>query len=516
MNEPLRVLHLEDNPDDAELIRLRLQAAGFACRVTVVESRDQFVAALEKADYDLILSDFTIPSFDGASALALALAAAPEVPFIFVSGTIGEDRAVECLVNGATDYVLKTATMTRLAPAIQRALRERRERRERVKLEEQYRQAQKMDAIGRLAGGVAHDFNNLLTAILGHAELSLLELPPGKAKDDLKEIVATTMRAAALTRQLLTFSRKHIAAPQVVDVNEVVRNVERMLRRVIGEDIAFVFRPADGLAPVLIDLGQLEQLVVNLAVNARDAMPGGGSLTIETANASPSAEILARHPEVPAGEFVRVSVRDTGVGIAPEVRAHLFEPFFTTKEKGKGTGLGLATCYGIIKQAGGFIDVISEPWRGAEFVVYLPHTHVDAAAAKPAAAAGESPRGTELVLIVEDEIAVRRLAMRILRGHGYEVLEAADGADALRLVQEDRDFRIKLVMTDVVLPGLSGKELSERVSALRPDVKVLFTSGYTDEALGKHGVWEKGVHFIPKPFTLDSLSRKVRETLDSA
>lgn len=519
MNEPLRILHLEDSLDDAELIRRKLLADGLDCRIVRVEDRRTFAEQLAaRPGFDLILSDFTIPSFDGRAALAMAREAAPDTPFLFVSGTIGEDMAVECLREGATDYVLKTAEMRRLAPAVRRALSERRERAERKRLEDQYRQAQKMEAVGRLAGGVAHDFNNLLTAILGHAELSMLDLPPGKVKEDLREIVATTMRGAQLTRQLLTFSRKSIATPLVLDLNDALRNVEKLLKRVIGEDTAFAFRPGPGLPPVFIDPSQLEQLVVNLSVNARDAMPQGGTVTMETSAAAPSAELLTRRPAgaaAPSG-WTRLSIRDTGVGISPEVRAHLFEPFFTTKETGKGTGLGLATCYGIVQQAGGLIDVISEPGRGAEFAVYLPAAADGVPASRRNIVVGEDegPSGSELILIVEDEIAVRRLAMRVLRSRGYEVLEAADAADALRLIEQDRDRRVRLVLTDVVMPGMSGSRLAERLSEKRPDLKILFTSGYADEELGRHGVLPAGVRFLPKPFTMESLSQKVRDTLD--
>ena len=384
----------------------------------------------------------------------------------------------------------------------------------RRQLEEQLRQAQKMEAVGQLAGGIAHDFNNLLTAILGCTQLLLHATPPeDQRREDVEEIKNAGLRAAELTRQLLAFSRRQVLAPKVLDVNAIVANMDKMLRRLLGEDVALVTHLAADLGPVSADPGQLEQVLLNLAVNARDAMPQGGRLTIETANVLLTEEYAERHHRLPPGPYVLLAVSDTGVGMDEITQKHLFEPFFTTKEVGKGTGLGLATVYGIVKQSGGYIWVYSEPGRGTTLKVYLPRVP---GAAEPLPVAVESPelrRGTETVLLVEDAAPVRSLARKGLESYGYQVLEAADGPAALELSAR-HPRGIDILVTDVVMPGMSGRELAERLAPARPGMRVLYTSGYTDDAMVHQGVLRSGVAFLQKPFVPETLARKVREVLD--
>ncbi|HEV8381974.1 MAG TPA: PAS domain S-box protein [Gemmatimonadales bacterium] len=381
-------------------------------------------------------------------------------------------------------------------------------------LEEQYRQSQKMEAVGQLAGGIAHDFNNLLTAILGNTQLLLRDLPPGDAKrSDVEEIRKASERAASLTRQLLAYSRRQMLQPVVLDLNVVVAEMDRLLRRLIGEHIALATVLAPDLGRVRADPNQIEQVIVNLAVNARDAMPEGGKLTIETANVELDDAFAQAHLGSVPGPYALLAVTDSGVGMDATVRAHLFEPFFTTKEVGKGTGLGLATVYGIVKQSDGYISVYSEPGRGTSFKIYLPRIAAPAGTlAGPQRVRPE--RGTETVLVVEDEPAVLTLSRRALESQGYVVLAASDAAAALRVV-ERHGGTIHLLLTDVVMPGLSGRELADRLAAQRPGIRVLYMSGYPGDAVVQHGTLPSGSAFLQKPFSPDGLARKVRDVLDA-
>jgi len=640
---PLHVLIVEDAEDDALLLVRELRRGGFEPAFERVDTPDALRAALARQEWDILFADYSMPHFSGTAALALVRERELDLPFIFVSGTIGEDTAVEAMRAGAQDYVTK-GNLKRLLPAVERELQDARERRDRKRaeatlrvtqerlrqvtasstavlyatavtgetfrptwvtenitrimgydpaealgptwwtdhlhsedrdpvlaavpsilsrdhlafeyrfrhkdgsyhwihdearltrdsagrpvevfgswvditerkaLEMQLLQAQKMEAVGLLAGGVAHDFNNVLTAIGGYAELVREDLPGEDARrHDVEEILRATERAATLTRQLLAFSRRQVLAPRVLDLNGVVAGVDNMLRRLIGADVELRTALGPVLGAVRADPGQLEQVIMNLVVNARDAMPRGGKLTIETANAELDESYALEHPSVVAGPYVMLAVSDSGVGMDAATQARIFEPFFTTKEKGKGTGLGLATVYGIVKQSGGNIWLYSEPGRGTTFKIYLPR--VDQPPEQPAAAPAPraAPRGSETVLLVEDDEAVRALARKMLAAHGYTVLAAASGAEALKLAA-DHTGPIHLLVTDVVLPGMSGRELATRFQSVRPGLKVLYTSGYTDDAVVHHGVLDPGIAFLQKPFTSGTLARKVRETLDS-
>jgi CheY-like chemotaxis protein len=371
-----------------------------------------------------------------------------------------------------------------------------------------------MEAVGRLAGGIAHDFNNLLTVIIGYSDLLFAQAVPGTTlHGDLGEIRQAAASAGGLTRQLLAFSRKQVLQPQILDLNAVVVRMNAMLRRLIGEDVELGTRLGTPLDRVRADPGQIEQIIMNLVLNARDAMRHGGKLTIETANAELDTGWVAQHGEAAEGRYVMLAISDTGVGMDPTVQAHLFEPFFTTKERGHGTGLGLATVYGIVKQSGGSIFVYSEPGRGTVFKIFLPRTEQ---LADSSAAPGPAPQalaGTETILLVEDQSDVRAVTRNTLARHGYNVLEAESGAAALSIL-ENQHCEVQLLLTDVVMPGMSGRELAEQLVARRPGLRVLYTSGYTDDTIVHHGVLEPGVAFIQKPFAPNVLLQAIRKILD--
>ena len=383
-------------------------------------------------------------------------------------------------------------------------------------LQAQFLQAQKMETVGQLAGGIAHDFNNLITAINGTADLASLGLRQGDPlRTDFERIRKTGERAASLTRQLLAFSRKQFMAPEVLDLNAVVTDMQDMLQRLLGEDIELMVMPAQSGGSVLVDRGQVEQLVMNLAVNARDAMPDGGALTIETDDVELDDSYAATHPSVNPGPHVMLAVSDTGVGMGEAIRSRIFEPFFTTKGPGKGTGLGLAMVYGIVKQSGGSIWVYSEPGKGTTFKIYLPRVEgVQPPREPPPRPTPTAVTGTETILVVEDEEFLRELAARMLQMAGYTVLTASDGEEALQLLGR-YDSPVHLVLTDVVMPGISGRELATRLATSHASVKVLYTSGYTDDVILRHGLLDRTTHFLSKPYSMDDLTRKVREALDA-
>src|SRR3954467_2191890 len=638
MATPLRVLLLDDDPIDAELNIAALQEGGYDCTWRRVDRRDTYVQALAVADFEVVLSDYSLPDFDGLTALKLFLQRGLQLPFVLVSGNIGEEVAIESLKAGATDYVLKSR-LERLAPVVTRALHEKEEllrrksaeealrrserdlrslienapygifrsdmegrfldvnpalvkmlgyeresgllstyppkdvftdlqqaeqlkelgesqqsfeglefewksrdgtaivvRRsgrplvgregrvvsfevmaenvsERRALEEQLRHVQKMEAIGRLAGGVAHDFNNLLMVIIGYTELLRENLPKdGDQRGYADAVWNAGKKATLLTSQLLAFSRKQVMSLRILDLNAVLQEVDRMLPRLIGEDVQLSIAQGAALGRVKADPGQMEQVIMNLCVNARDAMPRGGRLTIETGNASLDLESARKIGASSAGNFVVLTVTDTGSGMDAQTQSRIFEPFFTTKDKGKGTGLGLATVYGIVKQSGGYITVESEVGKGSRFDVYFPA--IDRTAdSKIAPAAPEVPaRGNETVLLVEDEDAVRSLVREVLRARGYQVLEAQKSAQALEICKT-HPGPIDLLVTDVVLPQISGRALAQQLGLARPQMKVLYISGYTDDKMLQHGI--PGTAFLQKPFSSDVLARTVRDMLDS-
>jgi two-component system, cell cycle sensor histidine kinase and response regulator CckA len=637
MTDHLRLLLVEDSEADAELLARELKRAGFAVEFARVQTAAEVEAALTRSEWDIIVGDNSMPGFSGTEALAIVRARGLDIPFIFVSGTMGEDLAASALEAGAGDALAK-GNLRRLVPVIRRELREaadRRARREsetalraseasyttlveqapvgiyrstptgrflsanpalarilgyatpqellaldmsrdvyadaderrrlvaqdtytnqvyeeleatwkkkdgtriRVQLsvrasrkpdgqvefyeafvrditnqrqlEAQLAQAQKMEAIGRLAGGVAHDFNNLLTVILSYSDLLLEDLPADSSdREDVTQIRKAAQGASELTRQLLAFSRQQVLQPKVVDINASVSGIERLLTRVLREDIKLACTLATDAGMIRVDPGQLEQVIMNLAVNARDAMPGGGLLTIETANVDLDADYLRAHPMAKPGPYVMLAVTDTGMGMDAATQARIFEPFFTTKDVGKGTGLGLATVQGIVQQSGGFIWVYSEPDHGTVFKIYLPR--VDEAPSEEAVTNADDVRGTETILIAEDVPAVRAVTREMLKRYGYHVLEAADGLTALQVAADYKDT-IHLLLTDVVMPDLSGRDLAERFRTLRPAMKVVFMSGYTDDAVVRHGILQEGIAYLQKPFTPVSLAKKVRVVL---
>jgi signal transduction histidine kinase len=514
MKCPLHILLLEDNANDAALILSILEAEGIACAGTRVENRDDFVAALERGGVDLILSDCSLPAFDGMSALKIVRAKWPAIPLIFVSGTLGEERAIDSLKSGATDYVLK-GRLSRLVPAVRRAMQEVEDRAEHLHLVAQFIEVQKMEVIGQLAGGVAHDFNNILAVIMGYSDLTMEHLGPETVlRGHLETIRAAAERAAGLTRQLLIFSRKQAVQLVVLDLNEVVTGLDKMLRRLIDENIELTVVPGKQIGHVKADSGYVGQVLMNLVVNARDAMPNGGRLTIATNDATLDENYARAHKGAIPGDYVMFSVSDTGTGMSEEIKARLFEAFFTTKPKGKGTGLGLATCQTIVQQSGGYIGVCSEMGKGTTFKVYFPRVEQPLDVAARSIRAGPLPRGTETLLLVEDDPGVRHLAHDILEAQGYCVLRANNGQDALHMAREHKGPPIRLVVTDVIMPLMGGKVMAEWLKTANPNLKVLFTSGYTDEAITRHGVLERGVEFLPKPYTPATLARKVREMLD--
>lgn len=513
MGKPIRVLIIEDSEDDTLLLVRSLRSGGYDPQFARVENAEQMRIALEQ-EWDIIISDYSLPQFDPLRALKIIQEKELDIPFIVVSGSVGESTILDAMKAGAVDYLMKDNLM-RLSAAVDRELREASGRRQFRRLEEQMRQAQKMEAIGRLAGGVAHDFNNLLTVISGYSDLLLadshLQEPDRMA---LQEIRKAAERGSALTCQLLAFSRRQALAPKLVRLNELVLNMEKMLRRLIGEDCELLVVAGANLGDVKIDPGQLEQVVMNIVVNARDAMPTGGKITIETANAELTREYAITHLDVKPGRYVMLAVSDTGTGMSAETRSHVFEPFFTTKEAGKGTGLGLATAYGIVKQSGGSIEIYSELGQGTTVKIYLPKLDPVSGILQvepPAKVVG----GSETILLVEDEARVRRLICEILGMRGYRVLETANGEEALRISASYAE-PIHLVLADVVMPEMSGPDLAKRILAVRPETRALFVSGYTDEAIVHHGILPSDAVFLQKPFLPDALLRKVREVLDIA
>ena len=506
----IRVLLVEDNPGDARLIDEMLREVDG--RRFELERVDRLTGAFERlsrSQVDVTLLDLGLPDSQGLATFERLHREAPGEPVVIISGLDDEEMALAAVRAGAQDYLVKGQIE---GPLLARVIRHAIGRHA---LEEQLRTSQRMEAVGRLVAGVAHDFNNLLTVVLGTADFLLHETgPEDPRRAGLGEIRSAAERAAGLIRRLLAFSRQQVLEPRVLELNALVRELERLLQRIIGEDVELRIRLAPGLGTVRADPGQLEQVILNLAVNSRDAMPEGGRLTLETANVELDRAYAETHPSVRPGSYVMLAVSDTGVGMDAATRSRIFEPFFTTKSKDRGTGLGLATVHGIVNQSGGHIWLYSEPGKGTTFKIYLPRVDEPPAPAAAPVPADRALTGSETLLVVEDEQAVRALTRMTLEARGYRVLAAASAAEALELVAS-HPGPIPLVITDVIMPGMSGGELAERVAALRPEARVIFVSGYTDDTIAHHGVLDPGVHFLQKPFTLDALARKVREVLDA-
>jgi two-component system cell cycle sensor histidine kinase/response regulator CckA len=515
----LRVLFVEDSPDDVELITLELARHGFKVQPRVAETRTEFLAAVKEGDWDVVLSDHSMMGFTSSDALHLLRGHDRDIPFIIVSGTIGEDSAVEAMRAGAQDYVLKH-NLRRLGPAVERELREAANRRMQRSTqaalhasEQRLRHAQRMEAVGRLAGAIAHDFNNLLTVILGFSEFLIEQLPPDQpAHRDASEIRMAAQRASRLTKQLLAFSRQQVLERRVVDLVQATSELQPMIERLIGEDIQLSLNYAEPPQLVLIDPGQFEQIVMNLVINARDAMPSGGGLALFLDRVR--VDVLhAAELEVAPGEYVRFAVSDTGSGIDHDTLDHIFEPFFTTKAAGSGTGLGLSTVFGIVHQSGGAIEVDSVVKQGTTFRIYLPLSG-------PAPVARPEPERTEApaverrctILLAEDEQGVRTFLEMALQRAGHRVITTESGEQAVEEGMQ-RDHPIDLLIADVVMPGLSGPEAADRLKQKHPRMRTLFLSGYSSHAALPERILAEPGAFLQKPFTIETLLGKVRERL---
>ena len=540
MSKRLRVLFLEDNPSDAKLIAHELRRAGFQLDWERADTEESCRDRLSPA-FDLILADGSLPGFGATRALDLLRERNLDIPLIVVSGSLSDRDALKIMEHGAADYLLKDR-LARLGPAVRRVLKKTRTsnvlRRAELtvcsslesgpeaeeffdsdglkdssmqdfsdnkNLEEQLRQSRKLEAIGQLVGGVAHDFNNMLTIINGYSSLVLQQMPAGDPlRNMIEQIHHAGERSAMLTHQLLAFSRRQVINPQVLDLGSVVADTEKMLCRVIGEDIQLRMISEESLWPVLADAGSVGQVMLNLAVNARDAMHSGGTLTIEIKNHVAS--------ELESARYVVLTVSDTGVGMDDATKARIFEPFFTTKGE-KGTGLGLATVQAIMQQVNGYIKIESAPGRGATFKLYFPVAPDDLSHEDSAPLQNTSAGGRETILLVEDDEGVRTLARKVLADCGYTLLQASNGRAAVRLAEMNRT-RIHLLVTDVVMPELGGREVADQVVALHPETRVLFLSGYTDDAIDRTGVHQTEVALLHKPFTPSALVSRIREILD--
>lgn len=508
---PLRVLFIEDSEDDARLQVRLLGQGGYEVFYERVDSPEGLLQSLDKV-WDIIISDYSMPHFRGTDALELVRNKGLDVPFLFVSGTIGEDSAVAALKVGAQDYLMKS-NLSRLIPSVQRELRESEERKQRHRLEEQVHQLQRFEAIGRLAGGVAHDFNNVIGAIMGWADIGVRAAENGSdLQDKFLKIRSQADRASNLTRQLLAFARRQTLEPCNTNLNELAKEEISLLRNVIGERIEIQMNLQKDLNIIWADPGQIEQVLMNLCLNARDAMPNGGRLLIETSNVEVGEDHHHVHAYAVPGNYVLLKVLDSGTGMDADTLAHIFEPFFTTKEGGRGTGLGLATVYGIVKQHKGFIDVDSSIGKGTAFRVYLPLGDGPADQSEKTIV-GSMRGGLECILIAEDNDDLREAAQEILASLGYRVIAVKDGEEALRTFESHAD-EIDLLFMDVVMPKLNGPEAYLKMASLKPSLPVIFTTGYATETnLIPIRTREKAT-VLQKPYGSQFLAQKLREKLD--
>jgi signal transduction histidine kinase len=514
MTTPLRVLIVEDNEDDAELLLRELRRSGFAPIFERVETRQAMTAALEQR-WDVVVSDWAMPHFSAGDALALLQEMKHDLPFIIVSGTVGEEAAVAALRVGAHDFMAK-GRLTRLVPAIEREMREAAGRSAHRIIERQLRQTQKMEAMGQLTGGIAHDFNNLLGVIVANADLLLEAVKDNAEQAELAgEILSSALHGAELTHGLLAFARQQPLTQQTVDLNTNLPRSVTILQRTFGEGIRITTDLADGLWETRVDPSQVENALLNLAINARDAMPNGGMLTIETANVQLDEHYAALHSDVAPGDYVMLSITDTGTGMPPDVIERAMEPFFTTKESGKGTGLGLSMVYGFAKQSGGHLNIYSDVGVGTTIRLYLPRAQGDAAGEVAVAELDKNlPMGGEAILLVDDNAALRRVTVRRLVALGYRVRDAEDGPAALAII--DAGEEIDLLFTDIGLPGrMNGFALADSARQRRPGLKVLFTTGYGNLG-GQNGDSVRQIeHLIRKPYRSDELAAKLRAALAS-
>ncbi|MBI2429033.1 MAG: response regulator [Ignavibacteriales bacterium] len=513
MKKPLRILHVEDNERDADLIQSLLVHEGFEPNIKRVDSRDGFINELSRGEFDIVLCDYNLPSFDGKSALVLAKEQRPEIPFIFVSGTIGEERAIDALKRGATDYVIKDR-LERLIPAVQRAVREAEEKAVRKSLEEQLFHAQRMESIGTLAGGIAHDFNNILGIIMGHASLlEKIRTDPIKFSDSTQVILQATRRGAMLVRQLLTFARKNEVVVETVHINDVVTEVVKLLKGTFSKSITLTAVKENDLPTIAGDATQIQQILLNLCVNARDAMPNGGTLTITTEKIHGN-RLRNTFLKAMDTDYVRIKVSDTGTGMSAETRKRIFEPFYTTKDPGKGTGLGLAVTFGIVEIHNGFIDVESELGKGTTFSIYFPGSQ---AATIPGedenSGTDDSLNGTEILLIIEDEEILRELLTHALAAHGYKILSAADAEEGVMMYKQNAE-KIDLVISDFGLPKFDGFEVLKRLKAINLDIKFILASGYIEPEQRSMFMSEGAREIIQKPYDPQKFLSVIRKVLD--
>ena len=512
MSPPLRLLLVEDSADDADLIVRHLQRGGYDVGFERVDSREGLSRAIENGGWDLVICDYCMPQFSGTDALKLLREKGSEAPFIFVSGRMGEGAAVSALKLGAQDYVMK-GNFGRLLPAIERELREVEEKRDRIQLEQRLRQLERFEAIGQLAGGVAHDFNNIVGAILGWAQLGMADADPYPGlRERFHKIRDEAQRAGKLTSQLLAFARRQLLQPKKLDLNNSIVGVAALLRSALGDQIEFKTVLTPDPSVVLADPVQIDQVLMNLCLNARDAMPTGGRLVIETRVTELGADFCRIHSYGVPGKYVVLLVSDTGTGMDEATVTRIFEPFFTTKELGRGTGLGLATVYGIVKQHEGLINVYSELGRGTTFDIYFPAVS-GTADQRDSAATTEVAGRNETVLVADDHEGLRDIAQEFLTAWGYKVILARDGEEAVRLYRQHQG-NIQLVVLDVLMPLLSGPQAYGQISQITPGLPVVFTTGHTAEASLRDPAIGDRALFLQKPYSPQELGRTIRSALD--